>query len=169
MLPEQAADFAALQAAAMEQEAEAAAMAGDVEPARPDQVAETAAMFGAAVALLSPMLPYLPGIYTQERVEQLAGAYMPVAEKYGWSAGGWLEKFGAEIALVAVAGPLIVQTVGAHKAHKAAAAKVERERKGQAPAVPEMPAQGVVAGTVQAPDVGAVAAPGGVSFSAVAA
>ena len=155
MLPEQAADFAALQAAAAEQEAEAAAMVGEEEQAGPDAAAETAAMFGAAVALLSPMLPYLPAIYTPERIEQLAGAYVPVAEKYGWSAGGWLDRFGAEIALVVVAGPMVVQTVGAHKAMRAEREREERARKAAAEVTPkaapvalEAAGSGIVAGTV---------------------
>lgn len=162
---EQAADLARLRAAAAEGEPAPADMA-EVEPVGPDPVQETAAMFGAVVALASPLLPYLPTIYTPETVQALAGAYVPVAQKYGWDAGGWLEKFGAEIALIAVAGPVVVRTAGAHKEWKAEKAREARAAKGEPePGQGERPA--VVAGTVPAPE--RVAAPAAVSFSAVPA
>lgn len=117
---EQAADLAELQGMAG-----ADPMAAPVEVEAPaDPVAETAAAFGVAVAVLSPLLPYVGAIYTDDRIQALAGAYVPVAEKYGWaSGGGFFEKWGAEIALLAVAGPMAAQTVAAHRAWMA-----EREK-----------------------------------------
>jgi hypothetical protein len=95
-----------------------------------DPVAETAAMFGMAIGLLSPLLPYLPAIYTTETVQQLAGAYVPVAEKYGWASGGGIfEKYGPELMLAGVAVPLAVQTAQAHKAWAAERAKTEEGEK----------------------------------------
>lgn len=93
-----------------------------------DPAAETAAMIGAAVGLLSPLLPYLPTIYTPDRIQGIAAAYVPVATKYGWNVGGWLEQYGAEIALIATAGPALLQTANAHKAWKAEREKEEREK-----------------------------------------
>lgn len=166
---EQAADLARLRAAAME--GEPAPISGELaEAAAPDPVAETAAMLGAVVALASPLLPYLPTIYTPETVQALAGAYVPVAEKHGWNVGGWLDRYAAELALVAVAGPVAIRTATAHKAWKAERAAEARAKKGEpAPA----PSQGgdrpaVVAGTVQAPEP-EPAQPGAVAFEARAA
>lgn len=134
-------------------EAAGAALAG------PDPAAEVAAVLGMVVGLASPLLPYLPTIYTDDKVQMLAAAYVPVARKYGWSAAGWLDQYGAEMALVAVALPLAIQTKQAHEAHRAAieaAARAERAAR----AAPK-----VEAGTA------AAAAPGGdrpaVTFGAV--
>lgn len=166
MADEQAADLARLRAAAME--GEPAPAGGELaEVAAPDPVAETAAMFGAVVALASPLLPYLPSIYTAETVQGLAAAYVPVAEKYGWSAGGWLEKYAAELALVAVAGPVLVRTATAHKGWKRERQAEARAKRGEpepAPAGAERPP--VVAGTVPAPDATPAPAPGAVTFGA---
>lgn len=163
---EQAADLARLQAAAMD--GEPTPMSEDVAQAEaPDKVAEMAAMLGAVVALASPLLPYLPTIYTPETVQALAGAYMPVAEKHGWNVGGWLERYAAELALVAVAGPVAIRTANAHKAWKAERAAEARAKRGE----PEPASQGggerpaVVAGTVPAPEP-APQQPGAVVFEA---
>lgn len=166
---EQAADLARLRAAAME--GEPAPISGELaEAAAPDPVAETAAMLGAVVALASPLLPYLPTIYTPETVQALAGAYVPVAEKHGWNVGGWLDRYAAELALVAVAGPVAIRTANAHKAWKAERAAEARAKRGE----PEPASQGggerpaVVAGTVPAPEP-EPAQPGAVAFEARAA
>lgn len=79
-----------------------------------DRVREARDVFGLGVVMLSPMLPYLPEVYTPERLDALAGAYVPVADKYGWDVGGLLSEYSAEVALVAVALPLAVQTRMAH-------------------------------------------------------
>lgn len=107
-----------------------------------NKTAETAAMFGAAVAMLSPVLPYLPGIYTPETVNRLAEVYQPVADKYGWDVGGWLAGYGAELALIGTAVPLIAATAAAHKAHVAAkeAERVEKKPEEGKPVAVVMPA-----------------------------
>lgn len=84
--------------------------------AAPDPASEMRDIIALAVGLLAPALPYLPTIYTDEKITALAGAYVPVAEKYGWDVGGALSNWGAEIALAAVAVPLGVQTANAHRA-----------------------------------------------------
>ena len=142
-------EMAALDAEVFEQgpAPEGAEATSAVDPAK-----EMAAVIGVAVGLLSPALPYLPGIYTQERIQQIAAAYVPVAEKHGWNMGGWMEQWGAEIALGAVALPALMQTVQAHKAYKDAKARAAAMEKGQAPAAaedrPEASPPGVVVGTV---------------------
>lgn len=87
-----------------------------VEAATPSQAEEVAALLSIVVAVLSPMLPYLPGIYTQRVVESIAAAYVPVAEKYGWQSSGMFAKWGPEIGLALVLLQPLQQTVVAHKA-----------------------------------------------------
>lgn len=124
MTEEQAADFAALSAAA-----DAAPLPPGVEPPPPppDPAAEMAAVIRTVTTMLSPLLPYLPAIYTEETCAGIAAAYMPVADKYGWQTGGWFEQFGAELALVAVAAPVAISTAQAHRAW--AAERAERSRR----------------------------------------
>lgn len=105
------------------------------EPAISKQ-AETAAMIGAVVGMLSPVLPYLPGIYTPETVDRLAAAYQPVADKYGWDMGGWLTQYGAEIALAGTVVPLAMVTAKAHRAH-VAEKQAAQEASAKAEAKPE--------------------------------
>lgn len=122
---------------AAQAEAEAAALApGEAPPPVVDPVAEAQAVFGMVVALAAPMLPYLPAIYTDEKLAMLAGAYVPVAQKYGWDVGGRLGNYGAEIALVAVAAPLAIQTAQANKAFVAAKIAEAKPKEGAA----ELPA-----------------------------
>lgn len=99
-------------------------------PPAVDPVQEAKAIFATVVALGAPLLPYLTDIYTDDRLDMLAGAYVPVAQKYGWDVGGWLGNYSAEIALAAVAAPLAMATAKAHR--EFAASKLP-----QAPAVAE--------------------------------
>jgi len=84
-------------------------------PVEADQAREMRDVLGLVVTMLSPALPYLPGVYTDEKIGLLSAAYVPVAAKYGWDVGGLLGEWGAEIALVAVAAPLAMQTARAHQ------------------------------------------------------
>lgn len=136
VIEEGGAELAALGGAAAALDAEIGAgdfgpaPAGPVEMA-PDATAETAAVLKMAVALLSPMLPYLPEIYTEDKIIALAGAYVPVAEKYGWTSGGWFDKYGPELVLAATALPLAYQTKQAHGAMMAERAKAAKQRPAQ--------------------------------------
>lgn len=138
-------DHAAIEDLKAEAVAEAAASAaaapvslGETAPAVAvvDPVAEARALFGVVVGLAEPMMPYLPTIYTPEKLDTLAAAYVPVAEKYGWNVGGWLSEFGAEIALAAAAVPLAIQTAKAHRGHVAALAAASRPPEPLPQAVP---------------------------------
>lgn len=133
------AQLQALQAEAVANEAAAVAEAmpaapGQVEAPPPvvDPVAEARAVFGVVVGMAAPLLPYLPTIYSDEKLDLLAAAYVPVAEKYGWNVGGWLGEYSAEIALVAVAAPLAIQTAKAHREHAAAIAAANAPKKPEA-------------------------------------
>lgn len=125
----------ALAEGAAQAEAAAAALPpGEAPPQPVDPVAEARAVFGLVVGMAAPMLPYLPAIYTDEKLDILAAAYVPVAEKYGWNVGGWLGEYSAEIALVAVAAPLAIQTAKAHREHVAALAAAKAPKEKPAPA-----------------------------------
>lgn len=108
MTPEQAADFAALQAGAVQQETEAAALSA--EPAGPDLAGEIAGLVLAFVAIAKPILPSLEGIYTPEVTAAAAGAVATVCQKHGWLAGGMMGEWGEEIAAAVVLVPLGIAT-----------------------------------------------------------
>jgi hypothetical protein len=120
--------------------------AGTGAPPPPDPVAEAKAVFGVVVLMLSPVLPYLRTIYTDDALGMLAGAYVPVAQKYGWDMNSWLGQYAAEIGLAGVAIPLAMQTAAAHRkwvAERAAAAQAkagEGAPPGAAPADAPAPA-----------------------------
>ncbi len=107
---EQAADFAALQAAA--NEAEAAAPGAPAEPVAhvPDLGQEIAGLIKVAVVTLSPMFPSLKRTYTPEVTEAAAGAIAAVCNKHGWMQGGMFGEYGEEIACLAIVGPLAFST-----------------------------------------------------------
>lgn len=89
---------------------------GELAPVDPAQ--EWADTISVLVAALSPMLPYLPAIYTPDTIQALSRAIVPVADKYGLSVGGLMS--GPEVGLLMVAAPLALATVGAHKQWRAA-------------------------------------------------
>lgn len=134
---EQAADFAALQAAAAEAPA-APGQAPDIQTR--DIGAEITGLIGVTVAALSPMFPSLAITYTPE-VSQAAGtAIGAVCEKRGWLSGGMFGEYGEEIACLAVCGPLALATYQGVTADLAARKKPEPERIAptvQAGAVPQ--------------------------------
>lgn len=109
---EQAADLAALQAAAATDHSQA----GGPEPTAPaapapDLAAEIAGLVTVAVATLGPMFPSLKTIYTPDVTQAAAQAVAAVCRKHGWMEGGLMGKWGEEIACVAIVGPLAWQTV----------------------------------------------------------
>ncbi len=105
---EQAADLAALEAAAGQQAAEPgrALAAQEQEPQGPTLQEEIAGAMGMAVAVLSPMLPSLRTIYTPEAIGAASGAVGALCEKHGWLSDGLMGRYGEEIACLAVCGPL---------------------------------------------------------------
>jgi hypothetical protein len=103
---------------------------------------EWAAMLKVGVLILTPALPFLPSIYTDEAVGNLAAAIVPVADKYEISAGGLFGKYGPEIGLALAAGPLVVRTVIEFRAMRAAQAE-PREKEIRAEA--EQPAEAAAA------------------------
>lgn len=120
--PEQAADLAALHAAAATSEA-AELAPGQEEPPRPDLAAEIAGLATVAVATLGPMFPSLKDIYTEQVTQAAAQAIAAVCNKHGWLQGGMMGKWGEEIACAAIVGPLALQTFQGIKADMAAREK----------------------------------------------
>lgn len=119
---EQAADLAALQAAANDGAPGAPAPAAEPAPQGPDLAREITGLVTAAVAALGPMFPSLKAIYTPEVTQAAAQSIAGVCDKHGWLQGGVMGKWGEEIACLAVVGPLAVATYQGVKADLAARA-----------------------------------------------
>ena len=122
---EQAADFAALQAAAGPGPEEVAAEEQQ-EQGRPELATEIAGLVQAAVGMLAPMFPSLPGIYTPEATQAASVAVAGVCHKHGWMQSGVMGRWGEEIACVTIVGPLAVATYQGVKGDIAARQPVER-------------------------------------------
>ena len=149
MQAEQAADFAALQAAANEDSAGPPAGApadASAQPAGPDLATEISGLIKVAVATLSPMFPSLKRTYTPEVSDAAAGAIAAVCNKHGWMQGGMFGEYGEEIACLAIVGPLAFTTYQGIKADMAEAKA--KEPPAQQLAAPDLSA------TAPAVDVG---------------
>lgn len=121
--PEQAADLAALQAAAAATDTPPATIEGDqAEGVRPDLATEIGGLVTVAVATLGPIFPSLKETYTPEVTQAAAQAIAAVCNKHGWMQGGMMGKWGEEIACAAIVGPLAFQTYQGIKADLAARA-----------------------------------------------
>lgn len=83
------------------------------------EVEELAAVLTLCSTVVAPALPYVAAIYTPEVCRRLAGAAVPVLNKYGLTVGGMFDKWGPEVGLLVVAAPVAIQTVAAHKQWKA--------------------------------------------------
>lgn len=159
---EQAADFAALQAAAGPGPDEVAAEEQQ-EQARPDLAVEIAGLVQAAVGMLAPMFPSLPGIYTPEATQAASVAVAGVCHKHGWMQGGVMGRWGEEIACVAIVGPLAFATYQGVKSDIADRQPVERiggpDLSAPVPVAGPAPSKAVTFGApVPAPESEAVAA-----------
>ena len=148
--PEQAADLAALTAAASGGEVEAAATeSAQVQLQLADELAGLIAM---AVATLSPMFPSLKKTYTKEVTETAAGAIAAVCNKHGWMQGGMFGEFGEEVACLAIVGPLAFSTYQGIKGDLQAMAKenekLEAPSKAASPTM-DAAAKAVTIGAVQ--------------------
>ncbi|HJV24571.1 MAG TPA: hypothetical protein VJ673_02745 [Aromatoleum sp.] len=144
MQDEQAADFAALMAAATDGAPlpQGEEPAPEVEPG--EQWAMIPAMLGSA---LSMALPELKEVYSEDACRAWGSSMVPVAEKYGWNADGILCP---EVGLLAASLPFIVGTLGAVNRRKALAVAEARKAiaGGEKPRIMEA-APAVKAGTVQ--------------------
>lgn len=150
--PEQAADLAALTAAASGGEVKATDTATDGGQLQPQLAEELAGMIAMAVATLAPMFPSLKKTYTQEVTATAAGAIAAVCNKHGWMQGGMFGEFGEEVACIAIVGPLAFSTYTGIRADLQAMAKenekLEAPSKDASPTVSDA-SKGIVIGAVQ--------------------
>ncbi|WP_175887934.1 hypothetical protein [Burkholderia contaminans] len=100
------------------QEEAAAPLPGEPEPINP--VEELFDMLKMARDYVAPLAPYVPAIYSDEVLHELAAKTVPVLDKHGWSLSGVGDLFGPELRLLAFIAPLLYVTYLAAKAHKAA-------------------------------------------------
>lgn len=152
MSAEQMAERAALDVAAREEAAQAAALIQT--PANAEAAPETSEaeewaalpqMFGAALAI---GLPELQAVYTPEACRAWGESMVPVARKYGWDAAAIM---GVEMGLLAASLPFIVGTVGAIKARRAKDA-MKPDKEAAKAAAQSVPGQKIVTfGGIAAP------------------
>lgn len=122
---EQAADFAALQAAVGTEPG--TEIEGQEQQAQGvDLAQEIAGLVQAAVGMLAPAFPSLPGIYTPEATQAASMAVAGVCNKHGWLQGGMMGRYGEELACALIVGPLAIATFKGVKADIAARQPVER-------------------------------------------
>lgn len=128
-------DLIERKAAAFEFEAEQAAAAplpGEPQPVNPaDELREVLEL---ARDWVSPMLPYVPAIYTDEVLTELSAKTIPVLEKWGVSLDGVSDLLGPELKLAALVLPLAYVTYRTHKAYRDAQ---QAERTVDMPSAPQ--------------------------------
>ena len=107
-----------------------------------DNTLEAAELIEFAYDGLTPLYPSLINIYTLEVRAKLAARTGALMNKYGWTTGGLLEKWGAEVGFIVVIIPLIGKTSEAIKADsKARELKSDKE---QGAAIPNSAMQPLV-------------------------
>lgn len=128
---EQAAELAALQAMVGAEPGQEEGEGEQEVAAVPDLAQEIAGLVQAAVGMLAPMFPSLPGIYTPEATQAAAAATAAVCTKHGWMQGGLMGRWGEEIACAVIVGPLAFATYHGVKADIAARQPAEPSRSGE--------------------------------------
>lgn len=103
--------------AAADEAMAATAAAGPAPAAGPDPKAtlagELVALANIALSILTPVLPSLAPIYTEEIKAAAAASIAAVCIKHGWLSAGFLGEYGEEIAAAAVLIPLAKLTYDA--------------------------------------------------------
>lgn len=132
---DQAAEFAALQAGAVDG-APGAPAAPDVAPDI-SLASEFVGIAGALLAALGPVFPSVRAIYTEDVTKAAAASLAGVCVKHGWLSGGLMGEYAEEMTALMVCGPLAFATVQAVKSDLAAKAP---PAPGAAPAVVGAPA-----------------------------
>lgn len=130
MAEDQATELAALEAAAKGQGAPAGEpMAG--EPAPVDTVEESRQMWAMVFTVAGGIMPEVERLYTPERIERIAVAWVPLAQKRGWDLGDLFGRWAPEIMFVVAIippemGKAIAAMVRAKLAGRRAPATVEQ-------------------------------------------
>lgn len=132
---EQAADLAALSAAAMAGEPVPVPGADPVPDTGQTLADELAGLVSVTVGILGPAFPSLRTIYTPEVTQAAAAAAAGVCVKHGWLGAGLMGKWGEELAAAAILLPLAYQTAQGVRADLAARKAEAEKAKGKPPAV----------------------------------
>jgi hypothetical protein len=119
--PEQAAELAALNAAANAAEP---VQPGEAQPAQqgPTLEQEITAMLTMVAGMVKPALPSVAGLYPPVVCETIGKTLGAVCDKHGWLQSGIGGKYGEEIMCLVILGPLAWATVEAAKTDIAARA-----------------------------------------------
>lgn len=115
-----------------------------------NEVAELKALLQIVSGLFVPFVPAMADIYTAAECERLASVAVPVMQKHGWSTGGLLGQYAAELALLAVAAPIGLKT------YFAIQAAMEPKEKPKEKAIPEVPNVADVIPLPDATEIGAM-------------
>lgn len=110
---DQAAEFAALQAGAVEA-APGAPGAPDVAPDI-SLASEFVGIAGALLAVMGPIFPSVKKLYTDDVTQAAAASLAAVCVKHGWLSGGLMGEYAEEMTALMVCGPLAFATVQAAK------------------------------------------------------
>lgn len=132
---EQAADLAALSAAALAGEPVPVPGADPVPDTGQTLADELTGLVSVTVGILGPVFPSLRTIYTPEVTQAAAAAAAGVCVKHGWLQAGVMGKWGEEIAAGAILLPLAYQTAQGVRADLAARKAEAEKAKGKPPAV----------------------------------
>lgn len=90
-------------------------------------IEEARGLIDLGVSLAVPFFPSLDKVYTADAKDRLARAAAPLLEKYGLSISSLFAKWKEEIDFAFVALPLVLQTVRAVQADRAAKVKADKE------------------------------------------
>lgn len=89
-------------------------------PAPVDFDAEAAMLLSTLVLIAAPFFPSVPKVWTKDKQAAVASAAAPVMAKHGFTLGDFMGAWKEEIALLLVAGPVILETIDGIKADRAA-------------------------------------------------
>ncbi|WP_137940249.1 hypothetical protein [Chitinivorax sp. B] len=117
------------QAGALDAEAEALMQPAMATPDANHDESDIRGLLELAGAMLTPVYPRTGQTLTG-KAPAMAAAAAPVLQKYGWSASGWLGKFGPEIGMAAVWLPAGLELAKAIRADKAASQPDKEEGNG---------------------------------------
>ncbi len=119
------AEDAALIAEGAALDSEAAPAAVDPATGQPvvptDFPGEAAMLISTLVLIAGPFFPSVPKVWTKDKQAAVAAAAAPVMEKHGFTLGDFMGAYKEEIALLMVAGPVILETIDGIKADRIAA------------------------------------------------
>lgn len=89
-------------------------------PAPIDFNGEAEMLISTLVLIAGPFFPSVPKVWTDAKQKAVAAAAAPVMEKHGFTVGDFMGAYKEEIALLLVAGPVILETIDGIKADRAA-------------------------------------------------